>query len=58
MSEYEIYVDAIDIIQHRIEDDTKYPVVEDNNIKNCCKVALEFAKFLINHIHVFKEKNK
>ena len=45
-------------IEHRIEDDTKYPVVEDNNIKNCCKVALEFAKFLLNYIHVFKEKSK
>lgn len=56
MSEYEIYVDAIDIIQHRIEDDTKYPVVEDNNIKNCCKVALEFAKFLINHYMSSKKK--
>ena len=44
-------------IEHRIEDDTKYPVVEDNNIKNCCKVALEFAKFPLNYIHVFKEKS-
>lgn len=58
MSECEIYVDAIDILENRIEDDTKYPVVEDNNIKNCCKIALEFAKFLVNYIYVFKEKSK
>ena len=59
MSEgYEIYVDAIDIIEDRICDDDKYPVVEDVKVKNCCKVALEFAKFLLNYIYVVKEKDK
>ena len=58
MNEYEIYADAIDILENRIADDDKYPVAEDRKIKNCCKVASECAKFLINYIHVVKEKGK
>ena len=54
MNEYEIYVDALDILENRIADDDEYPVVEDRKIKNCCKVALEFANFLIQYIHVVK----
>ena len=50
--EYEIYVDAIDIIEDRIADDHKYPVVQNNKIKKCCQITLEFTKVVINYIKI------
>ena len=52
MSEYEVYVDAIDIIEERITDDHKYPVVEDDKIKKCCMMTLELAKIVIDYVKI------
>ena len=50
MSEFNTYIDAIDDIEDRITDDTKYPVVKNNKVKKCCKVSLEFLKIVINYL--------
>ena len=50
MSEFNTYIDAIDDIEDRITDDTKYPVVKNNKVKTCCKVSLEFLKIVINYL--------
>ena len=51
MSEYakchfEIYVDAIDILENRIVDDDKYPVVEDVKVKTVVRLLWSLLNFL------------
>ena len=63
LSEYDAYITAIDDMENRIIDDTKYPVVKDNKIKQCCKYSLEISKLIITYlkfnIYATKEnKNK
>ena len=43
--EYDTYIDTVEEIENRIEDDDKYPVVKDAKIKRCCHMTLEFIKF-------------
>ena len=38
IAEYEAYIATMNEIEERIEDDNKYPVIEDNKIKKCCKI--------------------
>ena len=40
IAEYEMYVSTIDEIEERSQNDNKYPVIEDNKIKKCCKFTL------------------
>ena len=49
-AEYEAVIQSIDEVKNRIDDDTKFPVVEDNKIKICCKTTLELTKVLINYL--------
>ena len=49
--EYEAYIQSIDEVENRIDDDSKFPVLKDNNkIKICCKTTLELTKALINYL--------
>ena len=48
--EYEAYIQSIDEIENRIVDDNKFPVLQDNKIKICCKTTLEITKALINYL--------
>ena len=48
--EYEAYIQSIDEVENRIDDDNKFPVVKDNKIKICCKTTLELTKALINYL--------
>ena len=50
MNEYETYIDAIDEIENRVVDDTKYPVITDNKVKRCCKHTLELTKIVIKFL--------
>ena len=50
LSEYEAYITTVNDIEERIEDDNKYPVIEDNQIKKCCKITLELSKIIIRYI--------
>ena len=49
-AEYQVYIQTIDEVENRIDDDTKFPVVKDNKIKICCKTTLELTKVLINYL--------
>ena len=48
--EYEAYIQSIDEIENRIDDNSKFPVIRDNKIKVCCKTTLELTKILINYL--------
>ena len=52
LTEYDAYVDTIDEIENRIVDDSKFPLVRDNRIKNCCYATLELMKIAINYLKV------
>ena len=53
LAEYEAYIASIDVVENRITDDNKFPVLKDNNkIKKCCQVSLELLKIGINYLKV------
>ena len=62
ISEYEMYMTALDEVENRIIDDTKFPVVKDSKIKTCCYATLELSKLKINYlkmnINAKKEKKR
>ena len=37
VAEYEAYIASIDVVENRITDDNKFPVVKDNKSKNVVK---------------------
>ena len=49
-AEYQAYIQSIDEVENRIDDDSRFPVVKDNKIKTCCKTTLELTKALINYL--------
>ena len=49
-TEYEAYIQSIDEVENRIDDDSRFPIVKDNKIKICCKTTLEITKILINYL--------
>ena len=49
-AEYDAYIQSIDEIENRIDDNSKFPVIRDNKIKVCCKTTLELTKILINYL--------
>jgi len=50
MSEYDSYINTIDVIEDSIDDNSKFPVVKDNKIKQICRVILEFLKITMNYL--------
>ena len=60
MSNYDSYINTIDVIEDSVIDDTKFPIVRDNELKHIFRVMLEFLKVIINylkyHINATKEK--
>ena len=44
------YEDILENVETLIEDDSKFPVVEDGKIKLLCKMILGFIKFVINFL--------
>ena len=55
--EYEAYIATMNELEERIENDNKYPVIEDNKIKKCCKITLEISKLFIRYI-LYKDATK
>ena len=49
VNECDVYTDTIDNIEEMIEDDSKFPVVEDGRIKMLLKHIFEFIKVMINY---------
>ena len=60
MNECDMYLDTVDVIEGRIEDDTKFPIVKNTKIKQICRMVLEFLTIIIyylkNTINAPKEK--
>ena len=52
VSEYDSYINTIDVIEDRISNNDKFPVIQDNKIKKCCQFTLELAKMMINYFKV------
>ena len=44
-------------LEERIENDNKYPVIEDNIIQKCCKFTLELSNVFIRYI-LYKDATK
>ena len=58
MNECDMYLDTVDVIEDRIEDDTKFPIVRDNKIKQIFRVMLEFLKVIINYLKYYIDATK
>ena len=52
IAEMEMYMTALDEVENRIVDDTKFPIVRDNKIKTCCYATLEILKMSVNYLKV------
>ena len=50
LSEYEAYAIIADEIEDRVLDDARFPIIEDDHIKRCCKTALELSKFALHFL--------
>ena len=48
--EYDAYINTIDEMEQRIEDDDKFPVVEDGAVKTIFKIIFEFLKMILNYL--------
>jgi len=51
-SDYDSYINTIDVIEDSVIDDTKFPIVKDTKIKQICRVILEFLKVIMNYLTV------
>ena len=47
MSDYNTYINTIDVIEDSVIDDTKFPIVRDTKLKQIFRVMLEFLKVII-----------
>ena len=52
------YIQDINIIEDAIVDDAKFPVVENNKIKICCKYSLEILKIVIYNVKHYIDATK
>ena len=52
------YIRDIDFIEDRIVDDAKFPVIENNKIKICCKYSLEILKLVIYNVKHYIDATK
>ena len=50
MSDYDSYINTIDVIEDSIDDNSKFPIVRDNKLKQIFRVMLEFLKVIINYL--------
>ena len=59
---FDSYINTIDVIEDSVIDDTKFPIVKDNKLKQIFRVMLEFLKVIINYLKYYinatKEKRK
>ena len=58
MSEYDSYINTIDVIEDSVIDDTKFPIVKDNKLKQIFRVMLEFLKVIINYLKYYINATK
>ena len=53
MNDCDMYLDTVNVIEGRIEDDTRFPIVRDNKLKQIFRVLLEFLKVIINYLKYY-----
>ena len=53
MNECDMYLDTVNVIEGRIEDDTRFPIVRDTKLKQIFRVLLEFLKVIINYLKYY-----
>jgi len=58
MSDYDSYINTIDVIEDSVIDDTKFPIVKDNKLKQIFRVMLEFLKVIINYLKYYIDATK
>ena len=58
MSNYDSYINTIDVIEDSVIDDTKFPIVKDNKLKQIFRVMLEFLKVIINYLKYYINATK
>ena len=61
MNDCDMYLDTVNVIEGRIEDDTRFPIVRDTKLKQIFRVLLEFLKVIINYLKYYidaTQKNK
>ena len=47
---FDSYINTIDVIEDSIDDNSKFPIVRDNKLKQIFRVMLEFLKVIINYL--------
>ena len=55
---FDSYINTIDVIEDSVIDDTKFPIVKDNKIKQIFRVMLEFLKVIINYLKYYINATK
>ena len=58
MSDYNTYINTIDVIEDSIDDNNKFPIVKDTKIKQIFMVMLEFLKVIINYLKYYINATK
>ena len=58
MSDYNTYINTIDVIEDSIDDNHKFPIVKDTKIKQIFMVMLEFLKVIINYLKYYINATK
>ena len=53
MNDCNMYLDTVNVIEGRIEDDTRFPIVRDTKLKQIFRVLLEFLKVFINYLKYY-----
>ena len=55
---FDSYINTIDLIEDSVIDDTKFPIVKDNKLKQIFRVMLEFLKVIINYLKYYINATK
>ena len=55
---FDSYINTIDVIEDSVIDDTKFPIVKDNKLKQIFRVMLEFLKVIINYLKYYINATK
>ena len=55
---FDSYINTIDVIEDSVIDDTKFPIVKNNKLKQIFRVMLEFLKVIINYLKYYINATK
>ena len=55
---FDSYINTIDVIEDSVIDDTKFPIVKDDKLKQIFRVMLEFLKVIINYLKYYIDATK